>query len=67
MKQEVKVENMTCAGCANTVKSRFEGVPGVNQVEIQLEDELAVLEVDAHVSNKVLSDSLDGTSYKVVK
>ena len=25
MKQEVKVENMTCAGCVNTVKMRFEG------------------------------------------
>ena len=67
MKQEVKVENMTCAGCANTVKTRFEGVPGVNQVEINLDEHLAVLEVEEHVSEKVLADALDGTNYNLVK
>lgn len=67
MKQEVKVEKMTCAGCANTVKTRFEGVPGVNQVEINLDEHLAVLEVEEHVSEKVLADALDGTNYNLVK
>ena len=67
MKQEVKVENMTCAGCANTVKTRFEGVPGVSAVDINLDEKLAVLEVEEHVSEKVLADSLEGTNYNLVK
>ena len=67
MKQEVKVENMTCAGCVNTVKMRFEGVPGVSEVGINLDEKLAVLEVEEHVSEKVLADALDGTNYNLVK
>ena len=67
MKQEVKVENMTCDGCANTVKMRFEGVPGVSAVDINLDEKLAVLEVEEHVSEKVLADALDGTNYNLVK
>ena len=67
MKQEVKVENMTCAGCVNTVKMRFEGVPGVSEVDINLDEKRAVLEVEEHVSEKVLADALDGTNYNLVK
>ncbi len=67
MKQEVKVENMSCAGCANTVKQRFEGIPSVASVEVKLDEKTAVLESSERISDKVLADALDGTSYNIVK
>jgi len=44
MRQEVKVEGMSCAGCANTVKRRFAGIPEVENVEIDLDSKKAHLE-----------------------
>ncbi len=67
MKQDVKVENMTCAGCANTVKQRFEGIPSVESVEINLEEKVATLESSERISDKVLAETLEGTNYKVVQ
>lgn len=67
MKQEVKVENMTCAGCANTVKMRFEGIPSVENVEISLDEKMATIDASERISDKVLVDALDGTNYKVIQ
>lgn len=67
MKQEVKVENMTCAGCANTVKMRFEGIPSVENVEISLDEKTATIDASERISDKVLVDALDGTNYKVIQ
>lgn len=66
MKQEVKVENMSCAGCANTVKERFLGIPAVSNVEVNLEEKTVLLESSERISEKVLADALEGTSYQVV-
>lgn len=63
MKQTVTVENMTCGGCANTVKKRFEGVPGVKNVEIDLENKTATIESDERISHELLKESLEGTNY----
>lgn len=67
MKQEVKVEGMSCAGCANTVKERFIGLPNVESVEIDLENKQAILEASDRVSVKELKTALEGTNYTVVE
>lgn len=65
MKQEVKVENMTCAGCANTVKQRFSGLPNVDNVEIDLDQKVATIESSARISKEELRISLEGTNYSI--
>lgn len=67
MKQEVKVEGMSCAGCANTVEQRFSGLPSVTEVAVDLENEKATLESSERISDEVLKEALEGTSYSVVK
>ena len=39
----------------------------MSEVDINLDEKRAVLEVEEHVSEKVLADSLEGTNYNVVK
>lgn len=67
MKQEVQVNGMACGGCANTVKTRFSGIPGVNEVEINLDQKTAILSAEAHVGDDELIAALEGTNYTVVK
>jgi len=67
MKQEVKVEGMSCAGCANTVKQRFAGIPEVENVEIDLENKKAQPESNERISNKKLKTSLEGTNYSIAE
>lgn len=65
MKQEVKVEGMTCGGCANTVEQRFAGLPNVANVEIDLENKQATLESSERVSEEALKEALEGTNYSI--
>ena len=67
MKQEVQVSGMTCGGCANTVKTRFSGIPGVSEVEIKLDQKTAILSAEAHVGDDELIAALEGTAYSVEK
>lgn len=67
MKQEVSVSGMTCAGCANTVKQRFTGIPAVDAVEIDLEQKKATLTVEDHIGDDELIAALEGTPYTVEK
>lgn len=66
MKQVVKVEGMTCGGCANTVKQRFSGLPNVEKIEIDLENKQATLEASERISAEALETALEGTNYSVV-
>ncbi|MDN6195192.1 MAG: heavy-metal-associated domain-containing protein [Atopostipes suicloacalis] len=34
MKKEVTVEGMTCEGCANTVRKKFEDIQGVEKINV---------------------------------
>ena len=67
MNQEVKVEGMTCSGCANTVEKRFSGLPNVSHVEIDLDKKTATLTADKHIGEDALRAALEGTAYSVVK
>lgn len=67
MDQTVKVEGMSCGGCANTVEKRFSGIPDVSNVSIDLEQKNATLTTKEHIGDDVLRAALEGTAYKVVK
>ena len=67
MKQEVQVNGMACGGCANTVKTRFSGIPGVNEVEINLDQKKSILSAEANVGDDELIAALEGTAYSVEK
>lgn len=66
MKQEVMVTGMTCQGCANTVKTKFEKIQGVDSVEIDLENKKAILETEIEIPKDSLQIVLEDTNYEVV-
>lgn len=66
MKQEVDVNGMTCQGCANTVKTKFEKINGIDSVEIDLENKKAILETEIEIPKDLLQTVLEDTNYEVV-
>ena len=58
--RELPVEGMDCAGCARSVQSALEGVPGVTRADVRLMAEKAVVEWDegASADDDALDDAL---------
>lgn len=65
MNYQVKVEGMSCSGCANAVKSAFSNVEGVSQVDVDLDNKQATLESSSEVKKIQLEEALADTSYSV--
>lgn len=45
MKQEILLDGVKCAGCANTVQERFSAIEGVESVEVDLATKKQYLKV----------------------
>lgn len=66
MKQEVTVTGMSCQGCANSVKTKFENIQEVKTAEIDLETNTAILDVASELPKATLQTALEDTNYEVV-
>lgn len=64
--QEVTIKGMTCEGCANSVKTQFEMIKGIHSVDIDLENNKAVLEAEFEIPTESLETVLEETNYEVV-
>lgn len=56
---------MTCGGCANTVKEALSKIDAVNNVEVDLENHVAHIEMSTHLSIEVLKEALSDTHYDI--
>lgn len=65
MKKEVVVEGMTCKGCANTVRNKFEAIEGVESVEIDLPNKKVTLTSKENIEREELESSLADTHYSL--
>ncbi len=65
MKQEVKVDGMKCEGCKGIVTERFQGLPKVEAVEVDLENKTATLETEEKINIDALQQALEGTKFTV--
>jgi Cu2+-exporting ATPase len=67
MKHSYTITGMTCNGCRSTVEKALQGVEGVSNVEVNLKDEQAVIEMKRHVPVAKLQQALEETkgSYSI--
>ncbi|MFO8069035.1 MAG: heavy metal-associated domain-containing protein [Alkalibacterium sp.] len=65
MNYHVKVEGMSCNGCANSVKAAFSNIEGVSQVDVDLVEKEATLAASKELTKQQLEDALADTSYTV--
>ena len=66
MIKTLDIEGMMCAHCQSHVQKALEGVAGVTQVEVSLEENKATVTADTEVEDQILIDAVTESGYKVV-
>lgn len=59
----LEVSGMKCAGCAGSVASALQGVPGVRRADVSLEESKARLVVEDDVRNEDLVRAVEKAGY----
>ncbi|MCB5951595.1 heavy-metal-associated domain-containing protein [Enterococcus sp. BWT-B8] len=65
MNQTVAIEGMKCDGCVGIVKEKFEAIPGVKAVDVQLDEKKATITADNEISKEQLQAALADTKFTV--
>ena len=66
MKKEVIIQGMMCQHCQKSVKDALMALHGVGQVDVNLEEKKATVEVDVTVTDKMLTKAVENAGYQVV-
>lgn len=66
MVKTLDIEGMMCAHCQSHVQKALEGVEGVTQVEVSLEENRATVTADAEIADQTLIDAVTESGYKVL-
>ena len=66
MTKTLKIEGMMCSHCVAHVKKALEGVEGVNNAVVSLDDKSAVVTLSAPVDNAVLTSAVKDAGYDVI-
>jgi len=64
MREELKVEGMHCAACAQAVERALQRLPGVQQATVNFLTERAVIEHDERVSSATLIHAIAADGYR---
>ncbi|MBR3234768.1 MAG: cation transporter [Atopobiaceae bacterium] len=62
--KKLRVEGMMCEHCVARVTQALEGVKGVKNVRVSLDDESAVVDAGLLVSDKALVAAVEDAGYK---
>lgn len=66
MKKVIMIEGMHCMNCASRANKALSGVQGVEEVDMQLKKNRAVVTVDANVTDQALKDAVNEAGYQAV-
>ena len=66
MVKTLDIEGMMCAHCQAHVKQALEGVEGVREVTVSLEEKKAVVTADDTVADQTLIDAVKESGYQVL-
>ena len=66
MKQEIKVEGMTCNHCAMSIKNEIATIEGVTSIVVDHESATAIVESEG-VTNEALSAAIEEAGYKALE
>ncbi|HEL1589092.1 TPA: heavy-metal-associated domain-containing protein [Streptococcus suis] len=65
MKQTLKLKNLSCQNCVKHVTNHFLEMDGVEEVNIQLEEQLAEVETSVAYDLEQYQEVLEDTIYEV--
>jgi Cu2+-exporting ATPase len=66
MKKTMKIEGMMCMHCEGRVKKTLEELPEVEIAEVSHENDTAVVELKAEISDEALKKAVEDQGYPVL-
>jgi len=66
MTQTIEITGMTCQNCARHVKEALEGLPGVQNVAVDLAHNRAHFESESAIDREKIAAALDEAGYALV-
>lgn len=63
MNFEIKVENIKCGGCANSIKTSLQKIEGVKDVEVQIEEGNVQITGDESLDKSLIISKLKSMGY----
>lgn len=67
MKKKLLIEGMSCGHCVMHVKNALMELEGVANVEVNLDDKSALVELSSPVEDSALKEAIEDAGYDVVK
>lgn len=67
MKKELMIEGMMCQNCVRHVTHALEGIPGVGNVQVSLENKKATVNAPESVSDETLKAAISEAGYEVTE
>ena len=66
MEKVISIEGMACMHCVKHVQEALAAVPGVQEVNVDLEGKSATVSVDSSVTDEALKAAVDGAGYEAL-
>ena len=66
MEKVISIEGMACMHCVKHVQEALAAVPGVQEVNVDLEGKSATVSVDGSVTDEALKAAVDGAGYEAL-
>lgn len=63
METSIKVQNLKCSGCANTIQQKLISLQGVENVTVDVEKKIVIISHQQSVSLKALASKLKAFGY----
>jgi copper chaperone len=63
MEMQIKVENIKCGGCANSIRNAVMKVEGVSKAEVDVESGIITLDVSDDVKRDAITSKLQAMGY----
>ena len=67
MTKVIKIEGMTCMHCSGAVTKALNAVPGVNNVNVDLDSGNATVDIMQSVTDELLSAAIVEAGYEVLE
>jgi copper ion binding protein len=67
MKKKLLIEGMSCGHCVMHVKNALMELEGVANVEVNLEDKSALVELSSAVEDSTLKEAVEDVGYDVLQ
>lgn len=67
MKKQLIIEGMSCGHCVNRVEKALRELNGVEKVEVDLSNKMAVIEISETIEDAILNEVIDDVGYDVIE